>query len=83
MINNDTILTVRADMQPFLNEHRCGYCITVQLERDDIVEYEQINDFTDDKKTAEKFFDMLTICNIFPCHLKRAAEDFSTIFSKE
>lgn len=75
VLDNGTILTVRTFMQPIQDEQRCGYGISVKLMYKDNITYNCLNDFTTDKKFAEKLFNIVTASNVFPCHLSETAED--------
>lgn len=81
-LDNDTELVCRADLEPYPDEHRCGYGFTIALERGDETVTECLSDVTCDQDVAEELFNLLVSFNVSPLHLRDVTEDYLVSLSE-
>lgn len=81
-LDNDTELVCRAYLEPYPDEHRCGYSFTITLEQGDETVTECLSDVTSDQEVAEELFNLLVTFNVSPFHLRDVTEDYLVSLSE-
>lgn len=78
VLDNSTVIetTVRSEPATIEGENSEVYSFRVDLEYGDELSHDEVRGVTSVRETAEKLFDLLSSCNVFPCHLREVTEDF-------
>ena len=74
-LDNSTVFECCVAMMPLREHHCCTYNFMLTLTSQIGLDCESVSDVTTDINEAERIFDTLCRCNVYPCHLFEVVSD--------